>query len=205
MKKIPLSSPAVRRACVIVDALMAALAAVWLALAFSWLAVVAAAALAVLLGFYTVQVFRCAVLYDPDAKIVTLRGMGGDRVEVSAAAAVCTRETALRNQTTRIISVEDADGVEITAIPTLITVNSGYGAEVPARALAEAMGVAFRPTVDPALYDRAARRAAREKAKREKRRRRGEPEPLPGGTAESAGPEINYDELDDEPDGSGDA
>ena len=172
MKKLPLSAPNVRRHCIILDAVLICPAAFWLFLAFSWPALLAVVCLLLLLGFYSVQVFSSAILVDPVEKTVSLQGLQQRKDDVSGAARVYTRETALSGRTTRVIVVADGDGRELSVIPTLNNANKGYGCEAVARELAGTLGVEFCPTVPACLYDKAARRE------------------------QEAAPAVNYDEMD---------
>ena len=195
MKKGPLASPAVRCCCIILDAVLVCLAAFWLFLAFSWPALLAAAVLFLLMGLYSAQVFRSAVLVDPVERTISIQGLRQRKDDVSGAARVCTRETALSGQTTRVIVVEDGDGRELSVIPTLNNANKGYGCEAAARELAGMLGVEFRPTVPAHLYDKAARRE-QQRRKEAGIRARGPAEPPEQETAHA----VNYDEMDGEGD-----
>ena len=206
MNKIPLSSPAVRRCCIILDAVLVCLAAFWLFLAFSWPALLAVVVLILLVGFYSVQVFYSAILVDPVERTVSLQGLRRQKDDVSGAARVYTRETALNGQTTRVIVVEDKDGRELSVIPTLNNANQGCGCEAVARELAGTLGVEFLPTVPAHLYDKTARREQRRQGEREReaRRRRKEVgrrarEPAEAPKQEAAHA-VNYDEMDGEGD-----
>ena len=176
MKKMPLASPAVRGCCIILDAVLACLAALWLFLAFSWPALLAVTALFLLMALYSVQVFCSAILVDPVERTISFRGLRQRKDDVSGAARVRTRETALNGQTTRVIVVEDGDGRELSVISTLNNANKGYGCEAAARELAGTLGVEFCPTVPAHLYDKAARRE------------------------QEAAHTVNYDEMDGEGD-----
>lgn len=202
MKKLPLSAPNVRCHCIILDAVLAFLAACWLFLAFSWPALLAVVFLLLLLGFYSIQVFCSAILVDPVEKKVSLQGLQHRKDDVSGAASVYTRETALNGQTTRVIVVADGDGRELSVIPTLNNANKGCGCEAVARELAGTLGVEFCPTVPAYLYDKAARREQRRQDEREREtRRRKEAGRRARGPAETPEQEadhaVNYDEMDD--------
>ncbi len=180
MNKLMLSTPAQRAACLAGDLCLAALAALWLALAPSVPAALACAAGAALLGAYTCLMFRTAVLLRPEARAIDLTGLRRRTDDLSGARAVYTRAAQAGGLTTRVIVVEDGAGRELSVIPTLFTSNQGYGCEPMARRLAEGMGIPFRPTVPARLYDPGARREARRQRERD------------------AAPEVNYDELDGE-------
>ncbi|MCD7844325.1 MAG: hypothetical protein LUG57_00400 [Oscillospiraceae bacterium] len=213
MKKISLSGQAVRLSCLIGDVLLAGIAGVWLWCAFSWLALLVIGAGAVLLAFYHVLVFRSAVLVEREEKRITLRGLQSRTDDVSAAACVFTEERTVDGHTTRVIQVADESGTILSSISTLSSIHQGYAAEVTAQALAEALGVEFRPTVPKHLYDRKARRAyqreqeekarqarrqKRQKRKNRKNRKNGQDAPQANDTAEDGPSPVNYDELDDE-------
>lgn len=212
MKRILLAAPAVRVSCLVGDGLFCVFAAVWLWLAFSVGALLVVLLALALLAFYNVQVFRSAVLVDPVERTLTLTGLQGRTDDVSAADLVYTRQARVGQQDTRVIVVEDGAGRELSVITTLISLNKGYACETLARQLADALGIRFRPTVAPELYDREARREKdrrrqeqerQEKAERRQRRRsarRGEP---PQASAPPEAPPVNYDEGDDEEGGDG--
>lgn len=199
MKKIPLAAPSVRIYCVLADILIAGIAAVWLVLAFSWLALAVAGLAAALLIFYNIQVFRSAILVDPEGKAITLKGLQARTDDVSAAARVFTREVSLGAHVSRVIVAADGEGAELSVISTLNNINHGYVTEAAARELADALGVEFQETVAPHLYDRRARRTyeqqRREEARIARRQKRQTPAPEDG-TPPASGP-VNYDELDD--------
>ena len=193
MKRISLAAPRTRIGCILGDVLVAAAVVLWLILAFSWWAALAAVLAAALMGFYSVQVVRSAILVDPGAKTITLRGIQARTDQAAGAARVYTREVSVNGQATRVIVVEDDGGKVLSTIPTLNTVNNGYISEIAALELARALGAQFCPTVPPHLYDRRARRQYRkEQAGR----------PAAGeGEGSPPAPHVNYDEEDDEDSG----
>lgn len=206
VKRIPLSAPATRISCIVGDTLMAGFAAVWLALAPSWPAVLVTLFVLALACFYTIQVFRSAILVSPEEKSVTLTGLQTRTDDVSAAARVLTREVQEGQQTARVIVVEDGEGNELSVISTLNTLNHGYACEAIARQLAEALGVSFLPTVPAHLYDRQARREYQRQqqeqereTRRQKRARRKKKIPPKQDPPTVQPPAVNYDEQDDEP------
>lgn len=206
VKRIPLSSPAIRASCAVGDVLLAGFAVVWLVFSFSWLAVLVTVFVLALACFYTIQVFRSAILVSPEEKVLTLTGLQARTDDVSAASRVFTRETQVGQQTTRVLVVEDGDGNELSVISTLNTLNHGYASEAAARQLAEALGVSFHPTVPAHLYDKQAKRdyqrqqqEQEREARRQKRaRRKKKTAPEPDQPTVQP-PTVNYDEQDDEP------
>ncbi len=176
MKRIPLAGPAVRGFCLAVDVILAALAALWLTRAFSWLVAAVAAVAALILGLYTVLVFRAAILVDPENGTAALRGIQNQRLDLSGARRVYTRAAVVGSQSTRMVVAEGADGRELAVIPTL-NGSSERACERTAQRLAEALGARFRPSL-PEKDGKTAPGPVPE------------PEPEPG--------PVNYDEQDDE-------
>lgn len=202
MKKISLSSPAVRISCVAGDVLLGCIAAVWLIFSFSWPALLIILLAAALVCFYTVQVFWAAVLVDREHHTITLKGLQARTDDVSAAAKVFTREVSLEGRAVRVIIVADENGAVLSTISTLNTLNHGYATEIAALELANALGAEFQATVPAHLYDKQARRNYRRQQREEERqarsRRKAGKAPAP---EQPAPPQntVNYDELDDEP------
>ncbi len=206
VKRIALSSPAIRASCAAADLLLAGFAALWLIFAFSWLAVLVALCALALACFYTIQAFRSAILVFPEEKAVVLTGLQARRDDLSDAARVFTREARAGQQTTRVIVVEDGAGKELSVISTLNTLNHGYACETAARQLAEALGVSFLPTVPAHLYDRQARneyqRRQQEQEREARRRKRARHKRDSAAQPDQSNvppPTVNYDEQDDEP------
>ncbi len=188
MKKIMLSTPALRLCCAAGDAVLLALALAWQVLAFSWLSALAGLAALALMGFYTVLVFRTAALPDREGRTLTLTGIQ-DRVDgLAGAQVVYTRPARVGQLATRAIVIEDGGGSELSVITTLVTANQGYPCERLAQALAEALDIPFRPTVPAHLYDRGAKKEYR---RAQKARKNASP-------AQDAPPPVNYDERDGE-------
>lgn len=187
MKKLMLSTPAMRVCCAAGDAVLLALTLAWQALAFSWLSALAGLAALALMGFYTALVFRSAAWPDPQRRTLTLTGIQDRTDDLTGAQTVYTRPAQAGQLATRVIVIEDGGGRELSVIATLITTGQGYACERLAQALAEELGLTFRPTVPAHLYDRKAKRAH---LQAEKERAR-------GGAAE-APPAVNYDEQDGE-------
>lgn len=173
MKRIPLAGPAVRCVCLAVDVVLAALAALWLTRAFSWLVVAVAAVAALILGLYTVLVFRAAILVDPVNGTAALRGIQNQRLDLSDVRRICTRVAVVGGQSTRVVVAEGEDGRELAMIPTLNGGGRERACERTAQRLAEALGAQFCPMPDRSGIKKASAM-----------------EPEPGA--------VNYDEQDDE-------
>lgn len=188
MKKLMLSTQALRVCCMAGDALMLALCAALLALAFSWLWLLAVLTLLAMLGAYTVLVFRTAAFPDREGRRLSLTGLQHRTDDLAGARVVYTRPAQMGQLATRAIVIEDGAGRELSVILTLVTANQGDPCERLAQALAEALDIPFRPTVPPWRYDR---KAKREHLRAQKRARKD-----PGPAEASA---VNYDERDDEP------
>lgn len=188
MKKLMLSTPALRACCLVGDAVLLTLALAWQFLAFSWLSALAGLSALALMGLYTVLVFHSAAWPDPARHVLVLTGIQDRTDDLTGAQAVYTRPARTGPLATRAIVIEDGGGRELSVIATLITANQGYPCEALARALAEALGIPFRPTVPAYLYDRRAKRE-RLRAQKEGRAR------ADAGKTSAA---VNYDEQDDE-------
>ena len=173
MKKLMLSTPALRVCCLAGDGVLLALALAWQLLAFSWLSALAGLSALALMGLYTALVFRSAAWPDPARRTLVLTGIQNRADDLTGARVVYTRPA----QT----------GRELAVNATLITVNQGYPCERLARELAEALGIPFRPTVPAHLYDR---KAKKEYLRAQKERARVEAAEKPAA--------VNYDEQDDE-------
>lgn len=212
MVKIPLASKAIRATCAIVDGLLALAAVGCLALNFSPVVFVFALLLLGGMGFYSFLAFRSAAVVDTREKTLTVRGIVSRTDDLKGAARVYTREAFLGGGVTRSVVVEDAQGRELSFIPTLNTVNKGYASEIAAKALAQALGAEFVPTVAPELYDRAAKRAKRKENKERSKTQEKRNSPAADGqndrpasqdrsekeeSSEMGAEEINYDEMDD--------
>lgn len=189
MKKLMLSTRALRAYCLAGDALMLALCAALLAVSFSWLWLLAALTLLAMLGAYTVLVFRTAAFPDREGRRLCLTGLQSRTDDLTDARVVYTRPAQMGQLSTRAIVIEDGAGRELSVIMTLVTARQGDPCERLAQALAEELDIPFRPTVPLWRYDR--------KAKRERLRAQKEARKNPG--AAEAPPAVNYDEQDDEP------
>lgn len=187
MKKLMLSTLALRVCCLIGDAVLLTLTLAWQLLAFSWLSALAGLSVLALMGLYTVLVFRSAAWPDPARHTLVLTGIQDRTDDLTGAQVVYTRPAQTGPLATRTIVVEDGGGRELSVIATLITANQGYPCERLAQALAEALEIPFRPTVPAHLYDREAKkehlRAQKEKARTD---------------ALETPAAVNYDEQDDE-------
>lgn len=187
MKKLMLSTPALRVCCLAGDAVLLALALAWQLLAFSWLSALAGLSALALMGLYTALVFRSAAWPDPARHTLVLTGIQNRADDLTGARVVYTRPAQTGPLAARAIVIEDGGGRELSVIATLITVNQGYPCERLARELAEALGIPFRPTVPAHLYDR---KAKKEYLRAQKERARVEAAEKPAA--------VNYDEQDDE-------
>ena len=189
MKKLMLSTRALRVCCLAGDVLMLALCTAVLTLAFSWLWLLVALTLLAMLGVYTVLVFRTAAFPDREGRRLSLTGIQHRTDDLAGAQVVYTRPAQMGQLATRAIVIEDGAGRELSVIMTLVTTNQGDSCERLAQALAEALDIPFRPTVPLWRYDRKAKR----EHLREQKRARKAPGPAEAPAA------VNYDERDDEP------
>ncbi len=183
MKKIMLSTLALRLCCAAGDAVLFALALAWQVLACSWLSALAGLAALALMGSYTVLVFRTAALPDREGRTLTLTGIQERVDDLAGAQVVYTRPAQVGQMATRAIVIEDEGGGELSVIATLVTEDRGYPCERLAQALAEALDIPFRATVPARLYDRG--------AKKEYLRAKKNAPP-----AQDAPPPVDYDEQD---------
>lgn len=150
-----------------------------------------------LLGLYLMLLAKAAILIVGKEEL-QINGIGSYRENISAAAAVQTAEACLGPVRSRIICLLDKDGNRVCTINTLFTAKDGVMAEPAAKALAEALGLCFLPSVEEWLYDKTARANRKEEQKKKKKGIR------PGGGAGTESRLIgcdqespNYDRLDD--------
>ena len=171
------------------------------------------------LVFYVANILKAAVI-PQEGGILEIKGIPDTTAPVSEAVSLETAALKTGPVATRTLVFRDAAGEVVASVPAFFTANQGAQAEPLAMELADAMGLAFKPTLEPWEYDKKLRKQhMKELAQAEKERRRkkfralknkllrrtepAEADPVPSEEegfvfeADSADG-INYDALDDE-------
>ena len=174
MNKISLSNPGGKVFCVVGDLLIAAIT-VWMILSSALrgtsllLPILCAAFMLILLLAYTYAVFSCAAIVDESRRLLIIRGMQRQEIDLGAVSSVDTAEVINGSLTIRVIRLLDGDGQPAASVSTMVLTGGGAKSEPLAQKLAEAIGAEFIPTLEPRLYDRAAKKEYNAKKKAEKR------------------------------------
>lgn len=223
MKIYRLSSTAERFAAVLIS-LILILSMIFLCCLFSRdalslvICILCSVPVSAALVFYVANLMKAAVIPQPDGTL-QIRGIPDTCVQTGSAVSLETAALKTGPVATRTLIFRDEGGEVVASVPAFFTANQGAQAEKLAIELAEAMGLAFHPTLEPWEYDKKLRRqhmkevALEEKEQRRRRfralknkiLRRAEPaeaDPVPAEEAdlfpETAADGINYDALDDE-------
>lgn len=168
--------------------------------------------------FYVANILKAAVIPQPDG-ILEIKGIPDASVRVADAVSLETAPLKTGPVATRTLVFRDTAGEVVASVPAFFTANQGAQAEPLAMELAEVMGLAFNPTLEPWEYDKNKRKQhMKELAQEEKERRRkkfralknkilrrtepAEADPIPseeeGFVFETDSADgINYDALDD--------
>lgn len=184
------------------------------------LCLLASVTVAAILCFYVANLFKAACVPDPGKKRLTVKGFPDYEADLSETVSVETADYKTGPIATRVLLFKDAADAVTASVPTFFTANQGAQAEPLAMELAQALGIAFKPTLEPWEYDKEKRKehekelALAQKQKRAETLRRikakllrkqaaGEPAPtLSEEEHFDFEPEvsdgINYDALDDE-------
>lgn len=219
MNSFRLSGPGERTAGVLVSAgMLTGMVCLVISLRGDLLACLMCAAAGLLLaaglGLYVANLLKTACIPLGREKL-KIQGISEDILELSGA--VCLETVPQKNGPVarRMLVFTDAQGAVVASVPTYFTRNQGAQAEPVARDLAAAMGLRFRPSLEPWEYDpqarkeRQARQQAQEKATHRETLRRLK-EKLSGRKAQNLSEpvtseeqkdpmdsDINYDALDD--------
>lgn len=230
MKVFRLSSASERVTGVCISGLMlAGIVLLLLALRGAWLSFLLCAAVGLLLlagiGIYIWNLLCAACIPQGEGKLL-VRGLPRYTMDLSGAVGLETAACKNGPMTTRSLRFTDENGEVVGTLQTFFTARQGAKAEPLARELAQALGLRFRPQLEPWEYDSAARKAhqreldEQEKAARKERTRRlkekifrtaGKGKPAPAHSEEdlaqtaqasddaygAAEDGINYDAMDD--------
>lgn len=110
------------------------------------------------LGFYLINVFRAACIPHQEDILMEVKGYPDYFVYLSDAASLETVAYKNGPMVTRTLVFRNASGEVTATVPTYFTSNQGVQAEPLARELAEVLGIAFKPSLEPWEYDKQLRR-----------------------------------------------
>ena len=135
--------------------------------------------------FYLIVIFTAKVTVG-DGKLTERFVNKTYTADISKATTVMTVQRTVGHTVTRVIVLLDADNNEVYTLSCFYGGIKGYRAEIPAKAIADACGLKFVPTVDPSLFDR--------------KRKKSTVGTVPDNavTPEEQTAEINYDDEDDD-------
>ena len=224
MKTYRLSSAAERAAGLLISLLLVLcmvflLRLLWGDLLSFLICAIACLLVAAALGFYTANLFKAACIPHQEDIIMEVKGYPDSFIYLSDAATLETAAYKNGPVATRTLVFRDAAGEVTATVPTFFTTNQGAQAEPLAMELAQVLGIAFKPTLEPWEYDNKLRKqhqkelAEAEKAARaEKFRslkakllRKGKPTEAASSLSEeevsvmeeTESDGINYDAMDD--------
>ena len=185
--------------------------------------ILASLLVAAALGFYVVNLFKVACIPHPENAILEVKGFPDYTISLDETVSLETAAFKNGPLATRTLIFTDASGEISATVPTFFTANQGAQAEPLAMELAQALGLTFKPTLEPWEYDKEKRKehqwelAQAEKAARKEKLRSlkvkllrkpeaGEPtsalseeEMSVADNMEDMGSDgINYDALDDD-------
>lgn len=211
-----LSGPGERAAGVVISAgMVVGMVCLVILLWGDWLACLVCVAAGLLLtaglGLYVANLLKAACVPLGEGKL-KLQGLPEETLELSGA--VCLETVPQKNGPVarRMLVFTDAQGTVVASVPTCFTRNQGAQAEPVARELAAAMGLRFRPSLEPWEYDpkarkehqaqqeeqeKAARREAFRRMKEKLLGRKAQRFAEPAASEEQEDSDINYDALDD--------
>lgn len=204
MKKIRLSSTA--------DRVLVTSALVFMLLLFSMLVfatrsapvafgvtLTASIILLLLFSTYVLSVWRSACVIMPDSAQVVIRGLRTFPIDVSEAAGVSSQPFQMGSSSSRRIVFSNVEGEPLAAFATSFLTKQGALAEPVASEIAQALDLAFLPSLQPWEYDRKAKKAHDAEQKEKKKTRAGEPRHEEEKEIQrDAQDSVNYDALDDE-------
>ena len=107
-----------------------------------------------LLVFYIISVAKAKAIWDPETKVLEVKGFPSFRTDLSNAVLMQTMARKSGQVTNRVIIFSDAEERIITTIPTYFTAKQGLMAEPFAKAMAEEMGIPFQQNVPEWEYNK---------------------------------------------------
>lgn len=110
--------------------------------------------LVALLVFYIISASKAKAVWDPETKILDVKGFPSFQVDLSNAVLMQTVARKSGQVTNRAIIFSDAEERIITTIPTYFTSKQGMMAEPFAKEMAREMGIPFQQNVPEWEYDK---------------------------------------------------